>query len=95
MRAPLSSIEGEAASYATGTLPFCCLPLKPRHCPRGLLSCLSPVCPSHYDTALGGCYIAFQLSAPQTKTLPSWAASLSALYVQDGVLPNEKHWSVL
>ncbi len=27
MRAPLSSIEGEAASYATGTLPFSCLPL--------------------------------------------------------------------
>ena len=37
MRAPLSSIEGEAASYATGTLPFTCLPLKPRHSPCWLL----------------------------------------------------------
>ncbi len=76
MRAPLSSIEGEAASYATGTLPFTYLPLKPRHCPRGLLSCLSAVCPYNYDTALVGCYLAFHLSAPQTKTLPLWAASL-------------------
>ncbi len=49
---PIMTLPLEAA-----ILPFSCLPLKPRHCPRGPL--------------------------------------VSALYVQDGVLPNEKHWSVL